>query len=221
MNVRRVFRLFTQPMQLFPELVRSPDVAAPVLIILGTQAFLTWALMPYLSATLQDQLRTVGLSVPGPPHPIWWIVGLIAFASTALISLITLFLNALILTGTGRVSGMVLPLPVSASFLAYSQLPQVLRSIAYGVYALATRSLPRPVSVGVLLPETASVFRDVLWNVDAFTLWSYVLLGLALATVAGRARWRMWVPFASLLIVNALSGFLIPASQANLPVGMR
>ena len=132
----------------------------------------------------------------------------VLFAGTALASLLSLFVNSLLLTGLCRVVGIGLSLSTIASMVAYCQLPLALRNAVYAGYDLATHSLLPSLHLNSLIPVTSGMVHTTLQHFDLFVLWSYVLLGVGLAVASGGRQGRAWAVLALFVVTNGLLNFL-------------
>lgn len=216
----RVLRLFVQPTRLFKELVEKPDVLPPFLILLGTMILQLYRIMPHLAILFQDRLKTSGLFITDSfPQVVWWLFMVVLIAGMALVSLLSLFVSALILKGLCRAFGMIISLPLCASLYAYCQLPLALRNFVYGVFTFATHPTLPSWHVGACLPEEYGILRVAFQTFDLFTLWSYVLLGLGLAVSSNRKPWRAWAVLILFVVMNGLLNILSTNLHTVFPMG--
>ncbi|MDN5293789.1 MAG: hypothetical protein PWQ91_147 [Eubacteriales bacterium] len=209
----RVFRVFVQPRQVFRELLDQPDVLTPFLLFLGSQ--LLWLLTgsSEITGLLKEQLAAAGVGVKDLPLALWGIVAIILLTGTGLISILSLFINTLFLIGFSRIVGMEISFPFSASLIAYSQMPLVLRNVINAGYTLITRSLfpPLPLPFGILIPEVSGILRSALEHFDIFLFWDYIILGLGLRVASPHKAGKVWAVFLLFVLTNVFLSFLFPS----------
>lgn len=209
----RVFRVFVQPRQVFRELLDQPDVLTPFLLFLGSQLLWLLAASSEIAGLFSERLAAAGVEVKDLPLAMWGIFTTILVTAIGVVSLLSLFVNTLLLMGLSRIMGVELSFPFSASLIAYSYMPLVLRNIINTGYTLMTRSLfpPLPLPFGLLVPEVSGILRSVLEHFDIFLFWGYVILGLGLRAAFPSRTGKAVAVFLLFIFISVLLSFLFPS----------